>query len=474
MDQIFVAPTFLAAVTQVTAIKAGRYGSEGRRVLLTTNNSQTPEVSSGLNATPGFETLGRYFDQVLHLNDLIFPHHPFGWEARAESELLVVRQAILDATGLPPDVGLTLQSAAVPPSSTLIRAFSESRITVISDGLMSYGPSRRALGPASATRLTALLYLDMVPSLEPLLFSEHGIAKVVLPTVTFREVLAEFATRHPAHDTLTQLSGRIDALIVGQYLSQIGVLSVEEEAELYATMVESAAQLGHRRIVFKPHPSAPKTFTNALLNAANDHDVDVQLLDLPVPVEALYSSAPPKLVVGSFSTSLATASLFGIETASVGTELMASRFASFQDSNRIPVAIAAATSRRIISRDGRAMVVEAIDVDTSDFVGALAAAMQPKRFPQLRRETMEFAEAAARNPELRPFFDHPPGASGSPWTRVGIPAPIARLIPNSWFAPLRRFALRRLRGALRPISHARLSQGIRLPELTPADFVRRS
>lgn len=472
MDQLFVAPTFLAAVTHVTAIRSGYYGTDGRRVLLTTNNGATPEVSGSLAATPGFAALGRHFDQIVHLNELIYPHHPFAWRS-GSPDAIAVRDRILDETGLARDVGITLQSAAVPPSSTLTKLFDRSAVTVISDGLMSYGPSRRRLASSVSERLATLLYLDLVPGLEPLLFHEHGIAHHVLPNATFRAVVEEFATEHPSHEALADLSGGVDVIIVGQYLSQLGLLTVEDELELYQRMVEAAALLGHQRLLFKPHPSAPGAFTESLLQGAQVHGAQVQVLELPVPVEALYAIARPQLIIGSFSTALATAVAFDIDAASVGTDLMSTQLSSYRDSNRVPLALTAATRPRVVLDGARATIAPPIEVEPALLLRALAGTMHPKRFPALNAETQDFVATAKLDPDLSSFFQAPDGDATSSWVRAGMPTSVGRLIPDSWFAPIWRFSRRRLSGLVRVMSRHRKAAGITVPPLTVEDFARR-
>jgi hypothetical protein len=130
------------------------------------------------------------------------------------------------------------------------------------------------------------------------------------------------------------------ALLLGQYLSALDILSVAEEEELHLSMVRGAAALGHREIVFKPHPTAPAHWTEPLAAEAERLGVRLTVLHTPVLAEVVYQRARPALVAGCFSTALLTASvLYGIPVARTGTELLLDRLSPYQNSNRVPVTI---------------------------------------------------------------------------------------------------------------------------------------
>ena len=69
-----------------------------------------------------------------------------------------------------------------------------------------------------------------------------------MPTEAFIKVLGEVAEaagdaggREPR-----RRARRAPALLLGQYLSALGILTAEEEEELHLTMVRGAVALGHR------------------------------------------------------------------------------------------------------------------------------------------------------------------------------------------------------------------------------------
>ncbi|MRT44578.1 hypothetical protein FGX00_01755, partial [Xylella fastidiosa subsp. multiplex] len=75
------------------------------------------------------------------------------------------------------------------------------------------------------------------------------------------------------------------ALLLGQYLSALGILSPEEEEDLHVRMLRGAVERGHRAIVFKPHPTAPARYSRALEAEAEKLGVDLTVVDLPVLAE---------------------------------------------------------------------------------------------------------------------------------------------------------------------------------------------
>lgn len=422
MDRLFVAPTFLCAASQAAAIRAGLYGESGRRVLLITNNAAIPELGTALDGTPGFATIAAAFDEVVSLNELIWPEHPRYWRPTREVAA-EFRTRLWERTGLAAGTGLSMQSVGVPPSVTLARVLAESPIDVVSDGLMTYGPIRSQPDDAVRARFDRLLYLDLVEGLAPLMFSEDGIVPQAIATEAFRSLMEEYAAAHPGADQIRGLADESTAMVVGQYLASLGLMSVDEEERLYREMVEAAEQLGYRRILFKPHPSAPPAHVDAVVGAARARGVRVDVNTLPAPVEVFYSLARPGLVIGSFSTALSTAArIYGINTLSAGSAEVAMALPHHSDSNRIPLLLTALTTRRIVEGpSGSVEVARPLEHDLEVAVNALAVTMQPRRFADRYPWAKAYAEYAESDPGLRPFFASetmpaPPGLSGI-WRR---------------------------------------------------------
>ena len=106
-------------------------------------------------------------------------------------------------------------------------------------------------------------------------------------------------------------------------------------------MMRGAVERGHRSIVFKPHPTAPADYGLALEAEAEKLGVRLTLVDTPVLAEVLYAKTQPALVVGCFSTALFTASTFyDLPVARIGTETLLERLTPYQNSNRVPAALA--------------------------------------------------------------------------------------------------------------------------------------
>jgi len=341
--QIFFASTLYGAATLAAALDAGHFSPgrpearAGRRLLLVSNNAASPETSPALDTMPGFARLRRRFDGVLSWNETIRPFHPGGWSPRSDDVPMWERYARL-LWGLgDDDVELVLESLQVDPALAVARVFPDAPIDVYADGLMSYGPTRNKLDPLVGSRVRRLLHLDLLPGLEPLLLTEFGVPGEVVPTGSFTAVLAELARDVPPAVAQAPHGA---ALLLGQYMSALDILSAEEEERLHVRMLRGAAALGHRNVVFKPHPVAPARFSRAMEREAGELGVELQVLTAPVLAEVLYERMRPSLVVGCFSTALLTAATFyGLRVARSGTELLLDRLAPYQNSNRVPVTL---------------------------------------------------------------------------------------------------------------------------------------
>ncbi|MFH8568944.1 alpha-2,8-polysialyltransferase family protein [Streptomyces sp. NPDC017993] len=375
--QIFMASTLYGAATLAAALDADRFAPADRRLLLLSNNATTPETTASLDTMPGFARLRGRFDRVLSWNDTISPFHPGGWSPRADDVPLWERHLRL-LWGLGDDrVELIVESIQVNPALALAQLFPDASIDVYADGLMSYGPTRNKLDPLVGTRINRLLHLDLVPGLKPLLLTEFEVTAQTVPTDAFTKVLAE----------LSDDSGPLDvpegaALLLGQYLSALGILTPQEEEELHVRMVRGAVARGHREVVFKPHPSAPARWSRLLEREAEKLDVELTVLDSPVLAEVLYQRMRPALVVGCFSTALLTAAtFFDLPTARTGTELLLERLTPYQNSNRVPVTIVDAL---VPTLDDRGARPHAAVADIQGLVTAVGYAMQHQIYPQLR------------------------------------------------------------------------------------------
>ncbi|MFE1880391.1 alpha-2,8-polysialyltransferase family protein [Streptomyces diastatochromogenes] len=398
--QIFQASTLYGTATLAAALDSGCFGPAGRRILLVCNNAATPETTPGMDEMPGFERLRERFDDVISYNETIFPFHPGGWAPRVDDMPLWERYLRHEWQLGDDDVELAVESIQVNPSLALAQIFTGAPVTVYADGLMSYGPTRNKIDPLVGTRVDRVLHLDLVPGLKPLLLTEFGVPGEIVPTQAFTKVLAELA---PLGDDLPEVEE--PALLLGQYLSALDILTAEQEENLHVRMLKGAAQLGHTKVVFKPHPSAPARFTRSLEQEAEKLKVDLTVLDAPVLAEVLYQRMRPALVVGCFSTALLTASaLYGLPVARVGTDLLLERLTPFENSNRIPVTVVDALLPEL--SDGEAVTEQRKGRDVEALgalVRAVGFAMQPKILPRLREETERYLAGNLNAQTLRYF-----------------------------------------------------------------------
>ncbi|WP_186776861.1 polysialyltransferase family glycosyltransferase [Streptomyces salinarius] len=423
--QIFLASTLYGTATLAAALDAGCFAPADRRILLVSNNAATPETTPALDEMPGFERLRPRFDDVLSWNETIFPFHPGGWQPRVEDAPLWERHLRLLWDLGEDDVSLAVESIQVHPALGVAQIFTDAPLTVYADGLMSYGPTRNKLDPLVGTRVERLLHLDLVPGLAPLLLTEFDVPAQLVPTPAFTKVLAELA------DTDAGLPGDEGAaLLLGQYLSALGILSAEEEEDLHVQMLTGAVGLGHNRVVFKPHPTAPARFTRTLEQEAEKLGVELTVLDTPVLAEVVYGRTRPALVVGCFSTALLTAAeLYGLPVARVGTETLLDRLTPYENSNRVPVTIVDALLPEPADRDAVAEGRRGLDTDAlAALVRAVGFAMQPKILPELRPAAEEYLRGSLNARTLRYFKRRRLTSLGLPG---GVPERLAFLPRNA-------------------------------------------
>lgn len=407
--QLLLASTLYGAATLAAAVDAGALPAADRRILVVSNNSAVPETAERLDQAPGFGALRGRFDEVVSWNEAISPLHPSSWSPGSDHIPLWERYFRLLWSLGDDDVDLVVESLQVAPALSVAQVFLGSPITVYADGLMSYGPTRNKLGLLVDTRIDRLLHLDLVPGLEPLLLTEFGVPSQVVPSEDFTKVLGEVAEAcgDAAGDDLDALPHQA-ALLLGQYLSALGILTAEEEEELHLSMVRGAVALGHRRIVFKPHPTAPAHWTEPLTAEAARLGAELTVLNTPVLAEVVYQKCRPALVAGCFSTALLTASvLYGIPVARTGTRLLLDRLAPYQNSNRVPVTIvhallpdlADAAAVRAWSPPSPQRVAD----DLTPLLHTVGYCMQSQAHPRLRDEAVAWL-GANLSAETWPYF----------------------------------------------------------------------
>jgi len=387
--QIFCASTLYGAATLAAALDAGLFGPADRRILLITNNAANPEITPGVDAMSGFDRVRERFDEVLSWNETIAPFHPSGWGPRADDVPLWERHLRLLWNLGDDNIELAVESVQVNPSLALCQLFTGAPVDVYADGLISYGPTREKIDALVGTRIGRLLHLDLVPGLTPLLLTEFGVPAELVPSEAFLKVLGELAEAEP-EITADAIAGQ-PVLLLGQYLSALGILTPAEEEELHLRMVRGAVKAGHRSLVFKPHPTAPAAWSGSLETEAKKLGAELTVLDRPVLAEVVFQRLRPALVVGCFSTGLFTAAgLYGIPVARVGTDTVLEKIAPYQNSNRVPLTIVDVLLPDLA--DAKAVKKwslpsqKQVGKEVSGLLKAIGFCMQPRIYPRLRPE----------------------------------------------------------------------------------------
>lgn len=382
MSQVFLASTFFGAANLAAAIDDGIFdrGGPHHRVLLASTNSAVPESTTPLTEMPGFAAIANKFDRVVSWNLLLAPFHPSEHPSLGEPAIVSAwlrRELELDDR----PVELVLESIQVKPARGLADIFVAAPITIYSDGLMSFGPTRFKLPRSVGNRIDRLVYLDLMPGVHPVLLSEFDVELVRISDSSFRNVLDQTASQdHAALAASANLSERgATALVIGQYLSSLGIVSRSDEVQLYVDLIHRMHQMGHDTVAFKPHPTAGYT-GGAIESAAAERGVDVIGLTGGVAVEHLLGKWRPALVGGCFSTGLLVANrFFGLDVVSMGTERVLERLSPFANSNRVPIVLVDACLPRL-DRDGAcAPVIPAEDApQLQRLVDTMAFVMQPE------------------------------------------------------------------------------------------------
>ncbi|MEG3628273.1 polysialyltransferase family glycosyltransferase [Streptomyces poriticola] len=394
--QIFQVSTLYGAATLAAALDAGRFGArkDARRILLVSNNAAIPETALRLDEMHGYPRLADRFDSVISWNEAISPHHPSAWGPRGNDTALW-QKAFRLAWGIGERdlIELAVESIQVNPARALAAIFSESAVHVYADGLMSYGPTREKLPLTIGCRIRRLLHLDLIPGLQPLLLSEFGVPPEVVPDDAFRAVLDEISQDAADDPQLAPvLAEKPTAVLLGQYLAAINILSAEEEEDLHVRMLTGAAMAGHRSVVFKPHPTAPAGYSAALSKAAAEAGVRLTVLDAPLLAETLYQHCRPQLVVGCFSTAMVTASAYyDVPVARVGTALVMKGLKPYPNSNRVPLAVVDHLVPDLERGQAPAPVGEAPE-SLAPLVRTLGFCMQPKTYADLREPAVQWLE----------------------------------------------------------------------------------
>ncbi|MFD8640950.1 polysialyltransferase family glycosyltransferase [Streptomyces zaomyceticus] len=426
--QIFQVSTLYGAATLAASLDAGQFGprEDTRRLLLISRNAEIPETALRLEDMTGYERIAARFDGTLDWNETIHPYHPAVWAPRPEEAPLwqrVLRTA-WDLGTAPVD--LIVESIQVNPAKALAGAFPESSVHVYADGLMSYGPTRSDLAQSIACRIRRVLHLDLVPGLRPLLLSEYGVEPELVPDSAFRAVLAEIAEEAADDPHIVRAAAaEPTALLLGQYLAALSLLTAEEEEDLHVRMLRGAVAAGHRSVVFKPHPTAPPSYSRVLHEEAERAGVRLTLLDGPLLAETFYERCRPGLVVGCFSTAMLTAAVYyGVPVARVGTAEVLERLTPFENSNRVPLTVVDHLIADL-ERGEEPAVPGAAPDSLTPLVRAVGYCMRHKSHPGMREEAARYLAAHHADPAVAHHFSEErltllglPGGAANPGRSV--------------------------------------------------------
>lgn len=333
-----------------------------------------------------------HFDSILSFNDFVAPLHPTQWTPR-EIDAIMWQRALRVFLGLGGEpVDLVVESIQVNPARALLSIFWDSTFTVIADGVMVYGPTRNMVPVEWKERLTAVVYPELIQGISPQLLDELEAVRIPIPAEPLRDIFSSFeeaASKSVAG--VASEGGTSAALVVGQYLSDLGLISIRAELELYKQMVRKASEAGSGTVYFKPHPNHSDNMSDKLMEAAKDLGLSLVVIDSRYPAELLASSLNVGLVVGCFSTALfSSRELLKVHSMSVGTERVLSKLSPYENSNRVPLLL----SQFLLDSGVKAPTNESLE----SAVESVAYTMQPKLLQHKRARVVAILAAA---PEIR-------------------------------------------------------------------------
>ncbi len=242
-----------------------------------------------------------------------------------------------------------------------------------------------------------------------------------MPPESFAAVLRE--TDATACDPVDD--GASTVLVLGQYLSALGLMTAAEEIDLQKRLIDRAAQWAPQRIVFKPHPAAPPLVTAAVRGRAAAHGIEFVEYSGPLAAELLAERLDAVAVVAGFSTALPTVhTLFGRAIGSAGNDTILAALTPFENSNRIPATLVDALTREGSPYADPARLQLLID--------AVGYAMQPEIAGHLRGRAEELLRGLDRmsaigtsRPDGSPSCDCPARPSRTPCVVHCVP-------PGEW------------------------------------------
>lgn len=392
MIQVFAVHSAYGLATIAGAVDAGLLGDQ-ERVLLAFNSAQIPELTRSVADASELASLRERFGRVEDLSAILGALHPSAF-APSEADLPLISHLLARALELDPnDLELYVQSPQVNPSLALMSLFPSAELGIIGDGLMTYSPMRIPLPHGVASRITRVVYADVVAGVRPLVGSPSA-SPIAVPPTAFRRALEETGA---TAELPTQLAdGARTVVVVGQYLAALSILTEEEEVSMQIDMVMEAVKFRPQRVVFKPHPAAPLTTSVELVREAQRFGVELVVYRGALSAELLAHRLKALAIVAGFSTSLVTANaLYGIDMRAVGTGTVLRRLTPFENSNRIP-----ATLIDIVVRGGER---GAHPAHVQLLIDAVGYVMQPQNARHLRERAEQYLSTASERERTRYF-----------------------------------------------------------------------
>ena len=414
MTQLIQISTQYQLANIVALIRAGRLGAaEERRILIVANNSFAPELTPDAVSMPGSTGLVSDFDLVVDWNATIWPNHPKTFGISVERAPIMRRFLQAEwSIGDDEEIDLIVESLPGHPAGALTQIFTSASISVHSDGLMSYGPVRNPLTLPQWQRLSTIYYTDLLPGITPRQLAEHSTKRVALPATDLKSVITDMAAEAAPELAAANLDSPIpdSAMVLGQYLAQIDLITAEEELNLHLQMINEVKARGLSTVIFKPHPTSARTTIEPLHRRSQELGLIFILADVPLLAEIVIAGTQPKLVVSCYSTGLATGrALFGCATSAIGTSLLLQVLTPYQNSNRIPLTIVDAlhTGGYVLPGDlAEASPQAGTKAGTKDLgplLDAVTYCMQPEAASYLRATTSEFLAAAQGGADMKYF-----------------------------------------------------------------------
>jgi hypothetical protein len=403
--QLVVASTFYQCMSLAAAAEAGVLPDADERVLVLATSSQAPELTADLQDQQGFARVAARFDRVVDLARLLYPRRPVQFAPR-DVEVLTWQRLLRSHWELADDrIQILMDSVQVNPALALARIFDEADLYVHSDGLMTYSPTRKQLPRHLSQRLVGLVCVDLVPGLSPNLLAEEAVTHLVVPADSVRQLLKEVTELGDGPDP-TDRDHRPTALILGQYLSSLQLLTGQQESELYCRMMVEAALRGAEVCRFKPHPSSPPTMILELEQQAARLGMDLTVDTSTEIAEITICRSQPRWVISCFSTGLATARyLLGVEAVAIGARELLNTLSPYQNSNRVPLVLAEVlfTDRAIGGCQFQAPDETEFPnprLDLQQLIDAVAYCMQPILLPHYAGAAADYLTLVVDEPEL--------------------------------------------------------------------------